>query len=51
LLSESLTAAGLPHHLIHEPDAPYFGQLTAIGLEPGYKSKFKKFLSQLPLVR
>lgn len=50
-LAERLKAAGVPLHLIHEPDAPYNGQLMAIGLEPNYKSRFKKFLSNLPLIK
>lgn len=50
-LVERLKSAGLPFHLIHEPDAPYFGALMAIGLEPGYKSTFRKFLSNLPLIK
>jgi peptidyl-tRNA hydrolase len=50
-LAERLKRAGLAHHLIHEPDPPFFGQLMAIGLEPNYKSKFRRYLSNLPLIK
>jgi len=50
-LSERLQAAGLRHSRIHEPDAPYGGALMALGLEPGYKSRFRKYLSNLPLIK
>jgi peptidyl-tRNA hydrolase len=50
-LSERLKAAGLAHHLIHEPDSPYGGALMALGLEPNYKSKFRRYLSNLPLIK
>jgi hypothetical protein len=50
-LGERLKAAGLAYHLIHEPDPPFNGQLMAIGLEPNYKSKFRRYLSNLPLIK
>jgi hypothetical protein len=50
-MAERLERAGLRHHLVHEPDPPYNGQLMAIGLEPGYKSQFRKLLSNLPLIK
>jgi hypothetical protein len=50
-LSERLEKAQVPFRAIHEPDAPYHGQLMALGLEPNYKSRFKKFLSNLPLIK
>lgn len=33
-LAEQLAAAGIPHVLVREPDAPWLGQATAIGLPP-----------------
>jgi peptidyl-tRNA hydrolase len=33
-LSERLTLAGVPHTLIHEPDAPYNGTAVALGTAP-----------------
>ena len=51
LLSDRLTAAGLPHHPIHEPDEPYNGQLMAIGIPPNYKSAYRRYLSNLPLIK
>lgn len=50
-LAERLKTNGLHPHLIHEPDKPYNGQLMALGLEPNYKSKFRKYLSNLPLIK
>ena len=32
--SRSLTEAGIHHVLITEPDEPYFGAATALGIEP-----------------
>ena len=50
-LSERLKANEIPHKCVRESDAPYSGQLMALGLEPNYKSKFKKYLSNLPLIK
>lgn len=50
-LSDRLKAAGVAHHRVHEPDEPWNGQLMALGLEPNYKSRFKKYLSNLPLIK
>jgi hypothetical protein len=33
-LASRLSAAGVSHRLIREPDPPWLGQATAIGLEP-----------------
>lgn len=33
-LHDRLTQADIPHTSIHEPDAPWNGQMTAIGLAP-----------------
>lgn len=46
-LADRLTAAGEPHVLIREPDAPWRGAATAIGLAP--RVGRLKLLSSLPL--
>lgn len=33
-LHEQLSAAGIHHVIVHEPDEPYFGAATAVGIEP-----------------
>ena len=50
-LSERLTLAGIQHHRINEPDEPYNGQLMAIGLPPAYKSTYRRYISNLPLIK
>jgi peptidyl-tRNA hydrolase len=46
-----LEAAGVAHVAIHEPDAPWNGQLTAIGLRPVYdRARLRPLLSSLPLL-
>ena len=51
-LESKLLDAAIPHRAIREPDAPFNGQLMAIGLIPSKKTdKIKKLLSQLPLLR
>jgi len=42
---------GIPHRSIHEPDAPFFGALMAIGFLPGPKSTFKSLLGRYPLLK
>lgn len=42
---------GILHKLIREPDEPYCGQLMAIGIRPMPRSRVRKYLSQLPLVK
>lgn len=43
---------GVDHHLVHEPDSPFFGELVAIGLAPQVRSPvIRKLLQKLPLVR
>ena len=42
---------GIVHRGIYEPDAPYHGQLMAIGIYPDRKSKLRKLLSKLPLLK
>lgn len=46
-----LVEAGLRYSPIREPDAPYNGALTAIGIEPQARSKPRKILSNLPLLK
>jgi len=51
VLERKLQRAGIPHVAIREPDAPYNGALTAIGLVPVEdRSTVKRFLSSLPLL-
>lgn len=46
-----LAAAGLSFVLVREPDPPFNGAATAIGVCPGPRSPVRKLLSGLPLVR
>ena len=41
----------MPHKAIRENDAPYAGELMAIGLVPGPRSEVRKHVSSLPLLR
>ena len=50
-LSERLNEAGILHQRICEPDAPYLGQLMALGLPPAYKSTYRRYISNLPLIK
>lgn len=50
-LAETLTKAGLPHHMCLESDEPYSGQYMAIGIEPMERRLLKKYLSQYPLLK
>jgi peptidyl-tRNA hydrolase len=50
-LAQRLERAGVPHVLIDEPDAPFFGQATAIGIVPARKEAVRRQLSSLPLLR
>jgi peptidyl-tRNA hydrolase len=50
-LEERLTHDNIPHKAIREPDAPWNGELMAIGVHPDSRDKLKKYFSQLPLVR
>ena len=50
-VATALSEASVPHTQIREPDPPYFGQLTAIGLFPVEdRAKLKPILSKLPLL-
>jgi hypothetical protein len=46
-----LTVAGVPHVQVREPDAPYCGQLMAVGLEPAPRWVGRRWLSGVPLFR
>jgi len=50
-LSETLARAGIQHRRIVESDAPYTGQLMALGLAPVRKAVARRYLSSLPLLR
>jgi len=39
------------HHRINEPDEPFNGQLMALGLPPSYKSTYRRYVSNLPLIK
>lgn len=49
--SHQLFLAGIAHKRIVESDAPYNGQLMALGLKPTWRSSLKKHLSSLPLLK
>ncbi len=46
-----LEAAGISFVRIEEPDAPYLGQLMALGVRPGRKEVVGRPLSSLPLLK
>lgn len=50
-LADRLTAADIPHVTIVESDAPYTGQLMAIGVAPGDRSRVRPLVSSLPLIK
>ena len=50
-LSEKLFLAGIKHKRIIESDAPWSGQLMAIGIPPQSRNKMKRHLSSCPLLR
>jgi len=50
-LSYDLFMAGIPHKSILEPDAPWNGQIMAIGVCPAPRKELKKFFSKLKLLR
>jgi len=51
VLAKRFQEAGIHCHHINEPDEPYNGQLMAIGLPPAYKSSYRRYLSNLPLIK
>ncbi len=50
-LADRLSVAGVPHRLIREPDAPFNGAATALGIVPGPRRPLRRFLSRYPLLR
>ncbi len=46
-----LFMSGVPHKMILEPDAPWNGQLMAIGVCPGPRKKLRKYFSNLKLLK
>ncbi len=50
-LSERLFYAGIKHKRIVESDAPFTGQLMALGVPPGKRSELRRYLSSVPLLR
>ncbi len=51
LYQERLALAGIAHVAVHEPDAPWLGALTAVGLVPlADRRAVKPLLSSLPLL-
>jgi hypothetical protein len=49
--ADRLEARGVRMVRITEPDAPWNGQLMALGLEPARKEALRRHLSCLPLLR
>jgi hypothetical protein len=50
-LARTLADAGVPHVLVHEPDAPWRGALMAIGVVPSSRATVRRFVVHLPVVR
>jgi peptidyl-tRNA hydrolase len=50
-LEQKLITRNIPHCAIREPDAPWNGQLMAIGLWPADRKTVKRVVSNYPLVR
>lgn len=50
-LADRLAAAGVPFVRIVESDAPFTGQLMALGCAPARKEALRRQLSSLPLLR
>jgi len=50
-LAARLAGAGIAHVLIREPDPPFNGAATALGIRPGPRAPLRRFVSSLPLVR
>jgi hypothetical protein len=50
-LGRTLTAANIQHVAVTESDAPYAGQLMAIGCAPAPKEHLRRYLSSLRLIR
>lgn len=50
-LEEVLIAEKVPHKAIREPDDPHNGSLVAIGICPDFRTKVRRFVSNLPLIK
>jgi len=50
-LAAKLAASGIAHARIEEPDAPWSGELMALGVVPARKEGLKKYFSSIPLLR
>lgn len=50
-LAEKLSAAGVRHVLIREPDPPYNGAATAVGLAPQDRDAVRGFVSHFKVLR
>ncbi|MCC6811350.1 MAG: hypothetical protein IT381_28225 [Deltaproteobacteria bacterium] len=50
-ISKALALNALGHVLVREPDAPFDGAATAIGLVPAPRDRVRKLLQALPLYR
>jgi len=50
-LEDRLRLLKVPHFAIREPDSPFNNQLMAIGFTPSPRGTFRKFLSNLPLLK
>jgi hypothetical protein len=50
-LSARLREAGVHHVLVKEPDPPYRGAATAVGIEPQERHKVRDFVSHFKLFR
>jgi hypothetical protein len=51
LVHERLVAAGVAHVLVREPDPPFLGAATAIGVPPQPRENVRPHLKRLPLLK
>lgn len=50
-LAKLLTDAGIEHVLIHEPDPPYSGAATALGIAPMERELVKGYVASFKVLR
>lgn len=50
-LADRLEAAGVQFVRIHEPDPPWNGTLTALGIRPQRKEELRRHLSSIPKLK
>jgi hypothetical protein len=50
-LEEKLVRLGVEHRAIREPDAPFFGELVAIGVVPKIKSELYTIFKRFKLIK